>query len=70
MKSAPEPIAYSPRVAARVLGISRDHILLAMKLCHLPDFKIGVRTLVLRDDLVAWLRRHVSQIAEPQFCHP
>jgi hypothetical protein len=39
-----------------VFGISRDHVLLAMKLGHLPGDKIGVRTLVLRDDLVAWVR--------------
>lgn len=57
MKSASEAIAYSPRAAALALGISRDHVLLAMKLGDLPGYKIGVRTIVLRDDLVSWVRR-------------
>jgi hypothetical protein len=40
--------------------------LLAMKLGHLPGYKIGVRTLVLRDDLVAWVRSQRRSNAREQ----
>jgi excisionase family DNA binding protein len=57
MKVTPEPICYSPRAAALALGISREHIRLAIKLGTLPSYRLGMRTLVLRDDLVAFVRR-------------
>jgi excisionase family DNA binding protein len=57
MKSAPETISLSPRAAAVALGISREHVRLALKLGTIPGFKLGNRTLILRDDLVAWVRR-------------
>jgi excisionase family DNA binding protein len=57
MKSAPTAICYSPRGAALALGISREHVRLAIKLGTLPAYKLGMRTLVLRDDLVAWVRK-------------
>jgi excisionase family DNA binding protein len=66
MTSAPEAIAYSPLQAAAALGISRDHVLLAVKLGDLPAYKIGVRTKILRDDLVAWVRRQRRSNAREQ----
>ncbi len=57
MKSAPETISLSPRAAAVALGISREHVRLAIKIGTLPAYKLGNRTLILRDDLVAWVRR-------------
>jgi excisionase family DNA binding protein len=57
MKVTPEVICYSPRSAALALGISREHVRLAVKIGALPGYKLGSRTLVLRDDLVAWVRR-------------
>jgi len=57
MKSASEAIAYSPRAAALALGISREHVRFAIKFGTLPAYKLGSRTLLLRDDLVAWVRK-------------
>lgn len=66
MKSASEPIAYSPLQAAEALGISREHVYLAVRIGHLRAYKIGVRTKILRDDLVAWVRQQPRSNAREQ----
>jgi excisionase family DNA binding protein len=71
--ATPDAIAYSPRAAALALGISREHIRLAIKLGDLPAYKLGkCRTLVLRDDLIEWIRRQTilpGLSVLPSGCH-
>lgn len=55
-------IAYSVCDAVRASGCSRSRLYIAMRDGELRYVKVGRRTLILRDDLVAWLDR-VSQPA-------
>lgn len=49
------PLAYTVNDAARVAGISRSYLYLAIKAGHLRPIKMGRRTLILHRDLEAWL---------------
>ena len=52
------PIAYSVRDAAARIGISRSSFYLAIARGEIPIAKVGNRTLVLDEDLRAYLSRH------------
>jgi excisionase family DNA binding protein len=51
------PIAYSVRNAAAHIGISRSSFYLLIARGELPVVKVGSRTLILDDDLRAYLAR-------------
>jgi excisionase family DNA binding protein len=48
-------IAYRPAEAAEIIGISRSSIYELFASGELPARKLGHRTVVLRDDLLAYL---------------
>lgn len=50
-----ETLAYRPKQAAQVTGISRTEIYAALKAKHLTAHKRKGATLILRSDLLAWL---------------
>jgi excisionase family DNA binding protein len=50
-----EPIAYTIRDAAKVVGIGRTKLYEAIKKGELPYKKLGRRTLILAADLRGWL---------------
>jgi excisionase family DNA binding protein len=52
------PITLSIADVAASTGIGRTKVYAAIKGGELPTIKIGKRTLVLADDLKAWLRKH------------
>ncbi len=52
------PITLSIADVAASTGIGRTKVYAAIKSGELPTVKIGKRTLVLADDLKAWLRKH------------
>jgi len=51
-------LAYSVVDAAKAVSISRSQLYLEIKAGRLKTVKVGVRTLVLADDLGAWLNSH------------
>lgn len=54
----PAPIAYGPRDAARMVGVSREYIYLALRRGELASYKVGSRRLIPREALLAWLEAH------------
>jgi excisionase family DNA binding protein len=52
------PITYSIADVVASTGLGRTKIYAAIRDCELPIVKIGKRSLVLDEDLRAWLRRH------------
>ena len=56
--SATAPIVFSPSGAARALGISRRHVQRACASGALTFSKIGVRRLITREALLAWVKSH------------
>jgi len=52
-----EPIAYTIRDAAKVVGIGRTKLYEAMNKGELQRRKVGRRTLILAADLREWLSR-------------
>jgi excisionase family DNA binding protein len=56
--SALPPIANTIARAAERSGCGRSLLYEAIKNGDLPILKVGRRTLILEDDLQAWLRRH------------
>jgi excisionase family DNA binding protein len=59
------PIAYSVREAAARLGISRSSLYLVIAPGEIPIAKIGSRTLILDDDLRAYLARQRVVVDHP-----
>jgi excisionase family DNA binding protein len=51
-----EPVAYSPDAAARAAGVGRTTLFSALKTGALRGRKVGRRTIILREDLLQWLR--------------
>ena len=51
------PLAYSIADAAEAIGVSKSALFQVMASGDLPVRKLGRRTLVLRDDLMAYLQR-------------
>lgn len=54
-----EPISYSVREAARIIGLGKTKLYELIKAGRLPIVKIGDRTLVRRCDLEALLDCHL-----------
>lgn len=52
----PEKIAFTINEAEHVSGLSRSHVYKLIAEGHLPRRKVGRRTLILREDLEAYLR--------------
>ncbi len=52
---SPEPIAYSVETAGNAAGVKRDTLYRAIARGELIARKIGSRTVILADDLRAWL---------------
>ncbi|MCJ2100700.1 helix-turn-helix domain-containing protein [Methylobacterium sp. E-046] len=52
---APRPLAYRPKDAATVLGVSKSTIYQMIADGALPARKLGASTVILRSDLVALL---------------
>jgi excisionase family DNA binding protein len=52
------PLAHSVPDAARRIGISRSGLYILIERGEIPIAKVGNRTLVLDDDLRAYLARH------------
>ncbi len=52
---ARRPIAVRPSEAARLTGVSRSSVFQAIRAGHLPARKYGRRTLILTDELWAWV---------------
>ena len=50
-----DKLALSPNAAAEATGIGRTKIFEAIKEHQLKARKFGRRTIILRDDLLAWL---------------
>lgn len=50
-----DKLAFSPNSAAQVTGVGRTKIFEAIKEHQLIARKLGRRTIILRDDLLAWL---------------
>jgi excisionase family DNA binding protein len=48
-------LAFSPNAAAEATGVGRTKIFEAIKEHQLKARKFGRRTIILRDDLLAWL---------------
>jgi len=53
-----EPLAVTVQEAVHLSGIGRTRLYTAIADRELTPVKIGRRTLVLFEDLQAWLRRH------------
>lgn len=54
-----EPISYSVREAARIIGLGKTSVYQLIKAGRLPIVKIGERTLIRRCDLEELLDRHL-----------
>jgi excisionase family DNA binding protein len=50
------PLAYSVSDACKVSGLGRTTLYAAMKAGKLTAHKCGRRTVIMSDDLLAWLR--------------
>ena len=50
-----DKLAFSPNSAAEAIGSGRTKIFEEIKLGRLKARKFGSRTIILRDDLLAWL---------------
>ncbi|HEY1245860.1 MAG TPA: helix-turn-helix domain-containing protein [Hyphomicrobiaceae bacterium] len=55
-RQVPERLAHSVEEAAALTGVSRDRLYAAMNERALRARRFGRRTLILREDLMAWLR--------------
>jgi excisionase family DNA binding protein len=53
-----EPLAYTVKDAARVLGVSRGMLYELMATGELPSTKLGSRRLIRREAIVSLLERH------------
>lgn len=51
----PEPLAYGINPAAEAAGVGRDTLYRAIARGELTARKIGARTVIMADDLRAWL---------------
>jgi excisionase family DNA binding protein len=58
MSTISSPLAHSVSDAAQRIGISRSSLYLLISRGEIPIAKVGNRTLVLDDDLRAYLVRH------------
>jgi DNA binding domain, excisionase family len=58
---APEPLAVSPREAAKLLGISERFLAKLIATGELPSARVGARRLLRPADLDAWLAARVHQ---------
>lgn len=54
--SATPRISYSVEEAAEETGLGRSYLYLAIKANELATLKLGKRRLIMRDDLIAWLK--------------
>jgi excisionase family DNA binding protein len=54
--AAPEQVAFSPATAAQFANCSTNKIYTAIRAKELLARKLGRKTLILRDDLLAWLK--------------
>jgi excisionase family DNA binding protein len=54
----PLPLAVSPRQAARLSGVGRSTLYLALGAGELTSLKIGKRRLVMVEELYRWLTSH------------
>ena len=52
------PIAVPIAEGAKVIGVSRTRLFLAIRAKSLPTYKVGGRRLVRLSDLSAWLEKH------------
>jgi excisionase family DNA binding protein len=59
--------AYTIPRAAELCSISRSQIYVEIQKCCLPAIKIGGRTLILHDDLIAWLKSRPRKQAAREF---
>ena len=59
------PIAYAVRDAAARIGISRSNLYLLIARGEIPIAKVGKRTLVLDDELRAYLARQRVVVDHP-----
>ena len=57
LATAPVKLAYSIVASAKLVSSSRSQLYLEIQKGRLPATKIGGRTVILHEDLVAWLRR-------------
>jgi len=69
-----QPLAYSLDEAVRISDSCRSIIYREMKAGRLKFLKVGSRTLILREDLLAWLQSHRAEKLrkgpEGTFGHP
>jgi len=56
MPAQVEPIAYNVEAAAQLIGVSRAGLYRHIKAGDLKARKIGLRTIVLREDLVKFVK--------------
>lgn len=57
---AQTPLAVAPAEAARLAGVGRSTLYLALKSGALPSIKLGKRRLIRVDALEAWLDSHAE----------
>ena len=55
--AGPAKISYSVEEAAEATGIGRSHLYIAIKTGELASLKLGKRRLLMREDILAWLKR-------------
>ncbi|MBU6373654.1 MAG: helix-turn-helix domain-containing protein [Alphaproteobacteria bacterium] len=53
-------IAVAPAEAARIAGLGRSTLYLALRSGDLPSLKLGRRRLIRLDALTAWLNSHAA----------
>ena len=58
----PTPLAYSIAEAARMVGIGKSTFYADIANKHVPIRKVGRRSLVLHEDLIAWLITLPSEV--------
>ena len=56
-ESTPRPMALSPAEAARLAGVGRTTLYIALGTGELKSFKIGRRRIIRIDALEDWLKR-------------
>ncbi|MCE9590238.1 MAG: helix-turn-helix domain-containing protein [Planctomycetes bacterium] len=54
--ATPEPVSYRLEDAARAVGVSARHLSDYIRTGELPASKLGTATVILRSDLIAFVR--------------
>ena len=64
-RERPEPLAYSVNEVIEIAHSCRTIIYREMKSGRLKFIKVGARTLILREDLLAWLQSYRTEKLGP-----